>query len=106
MAVQPHTCLSRRAATLPPVARNTAGDDVLPVLAPALRHRHHMVEGQLRRGERVVAVLAGVIVARVDVRPGEGDVIEPAFYLHEAKQANDRRQLEGEGHCPYLAVMN
>ena len=43
-----HARLGRRAAALLPVAAHAAGDDVLPVLAAAVRHRHHVVEGQLR----------------------------------------------------------
>ena len=65
-----------------------------------------MIERQLGGRERLAAVLAGVIVARVDVRAGERHVIEPAFDLDEAEEADDGGQLEADGHCPYLAVVD
>ena len=67
---------------------------------------HDVVEGQLNRRHRLATVLAGVVVARVDVRTGEGDVIEPAFDPDEAKEADDRRQLKTDGDRPYLAVVD
>src|ERR1051325_342815 len=105
MTKQPHARLSRGAPALLAIARHAAGDDVLPVFAAALRHRHDMVERQFRRRKRVVAVLAGVIVARVDVGPGERHVIEAAFYLDEAEEADDGGQLEAERNRPYLALV-
>src|SRR4030095_515934 len=81
------------------------GDDVLPVLAAALRDRHDMVERQLRGRKLVRTVLAGVIVPGVDVIAGKRDVIEPALDLDETKQADHGRQLEAELDRPYLAVM-
>ena len=51
-----HAGFGRRPAALPPVARDAAGDDVLPVFSAALGDRHHMVEGQFRRGEHLAAV--------------------------------------------------
>src|SRR5262245_20131780 len=63
-----HTRLMRRAPPLLPIAGHAARDDVLPVLPAAFRHGHHVIECQIRGGEYVVAVLAGVIVTGVDVR--------------------------------------
>ena len=103
---QLHARLGRRPAALLPVAGDAAGDDVLPVLAAALGDRHHVVERQLRRGHRLVAVLAGVIVAGVDIGAGERDVVEPAFDPDEAEQADDRGQLEADRHRPNLAVVD
>src|SRR5580765_6186980 len=59
-AYQVHTGFGRRAAPLLPIAADTAGNDVLPVFAAALGDRHDMIEGQVRRGEHLTAVLAGV----------------------------------------------
>src|SRR4051812_13093221 len=106
MARETHPCFVRRAAALLAVARDAAGDDVVPVLAAALRHRNHVVERQLGCREAVVAVLARVVVARVDVRARERDVVETALDFDETEEADDRGQLEAEGHRPYLAVMN
>ncbi len=54
---QVHAGLRRRAPAFPAIAADTAGDDVLPVLAAALGDRHHMIEGQLRRRKHLAAVL-------------------------------------------------
>src|SRR5262252_3178224 len=75
MANEPHAGLLRRSAALAAVAAHTTGDDVFPVLAPGLRHGDDVIEGQLGRWERVTAVLAGVLVARVDVRPRKRHVL-------------------------------
>jgi hypothetical protein len=106
MAHQLHARFSRRASPFPPIAANAAGDDVLPVLPAALRHRENVIERQFGDWEYVAAVLTGVVVPRVDVRAREGHVIEPTFYFDEAKKSNDRRQLETEGNRPYLAVVD
>src|SRR5688500_13667336 len=76
---QRHAGLRRRAPALAPVARDAAADDVLPVLAAALGDRHHVIEGELRAGERLSAVLAAVMIAGVDVRARERYVIEAAL---------------------------
>src|SRR2546421_445822 len=106
MPREPHPSLVRRASAFPAVARHAAGDDVLPVLAAAVRDRDDMVERQLGCREILVAVLAGVVVARVDIRPRERDVIEPALDFDETEEADDGGQLETERHRPYLAVVN
>src|SRR5262249_59629302 len=83
-----------------------AGDDVLPVLAAALGDRHDVIEREVGRLEAVVAVLAGVIVAGVDVGARERNVVEAAFDADEAEEADDGRQLEAYGHRPNLAVVD
>ena len=45
-------------------------------------------------GNDVAAVLAGVMVARVDVRARERHVVEPAPDPDSTQQADDRRQLK------------
>ena len=101
-----HAGLGRRPAAFPAVARHAAGDDVLPVLAAALGDRHDVIERQLARWEAVAAVLALMIVARVDVRARERHVVEPPLDLDVAEQADDRRQLEAEGDRADLAVVD
>src|SRR6266487_4581711 len=66
---EPHAGFSRRTPPFPAITRNAAGDDVLPVFPAALGDRQHVVERQLVRGEPVPAVLTGMIVARVNIRP-------------------------------------
>src|SRR5581483_5580786 len=82
-----------------------AGDDVLPVFAAALRDRHDVIEGQVAGRKQVAAVLARVLVARVDVGARERHVVEAALDLDIAEQPDDRRQLEREGHGADFAVV-
>ena len=64
----------RRAAALQPVAAMAGADDVLPHRHAALRARDDVVEVQLRAREAPPAVLAAVVVARVDVEAAEAHV--------------------------------
>jgi hypothetical protein len=64
-----------------------------------------MIEGQFRRGERLRAVLAAVIIARVDVRARERHVVDLPLDLDVAQQPDDRRQLERELDGVDLAVV-
>src|SRR5262249_3220280 len=62
-----HPGLDRRACSPLEVTWHAAAHDVLPGGAPALRTRHHMIQVELRPREVAPAVLASVVVARVDV---------------------------------------
>src|SRR5262245_60788588 len=53
--LQMHAGLGGRPSSLSPVAADAAGDDILPVFAAAMCHRHHVVEGQLVGGKLVPA---------------------------------------------------
>src|SRR5712691_3256262 len=64
---QTHAGFSRRSPAFSAVAADAAGDDVLPVLPAAMSDRQHMIEGELDRWEVLAAVLAAMIVARVNV---------------------------------------
>src|SRR5207253_4366226 len=64
------------------------------------------LEGKIRGLKDFVAVLAGMIVARVDVGARERNVIESAFDLDEAQEADDGGQPEAERHRPNLAVVD
>src|SRR5690606_5211592 len=100
-----HPGLIRRASALAPVARAAGGDDVLPGLASALGDRDDVIEREVLRMMARAAVLAGVLVACVDVRAGEGHVVERPSYPDATQEAYDRRQLEADGHRPYLPVV-
>src|SRR5262245_44498464 len=103
---QPHRRFAGRTPALGPITAHAARDDVLPVLAAPLGNRNHMVERELGGGKHLVAVLARVVVAGVDIGPGEGNVIEAALDPDETEQPDDRGQLEADGHRPYLAVVD
>src|SRR5829696_5552060 len=103
---QVHPGLGRRASALAPVAGDAAGDDVLPVLAAALGDRQHMVEGQFSARQQLRAVLARMLVACVDVRPGERDIVDLPLDLDVAEQTDDRGELEAKGYGPDLPVVH
>src|SRR5258706_11716425 len=84
-AEQMHPSLGRSASAFLAIAGDAAADDILPVLPAALGDRHHVIEGQLAGGVRPAAVLAPMVVARVDIRPGEGHIIESALDLDVAE---------------------
>src|SRR5262249_27524955 len=73
---QMHAGFGRRAPTFLAIARHAAGDDVLPLLPAAVRDRHHAIEGELARRIAVAAVLAAMIVARVNIRARKWNVVE------------------------------
>src|SRR5581483_7053109 len=105
-APEVHAGLGGSTPALLPIAVATAGDDVLPVLPPALRHGNDVVEGELARRKHLAAVLARVVVASVDVGPRERHVVEAPLDLDVAQQANDRRQLDAERNGANLAVVD
>src|SRR3954469_840545 len=96
----------RGSPALRAVAGDAAGDDVLPVLPAALGDRHDVIEGQLARWKGFAAILAAVVVARVDVRARERHVIEPALDLDVAEQPDDRRELETHRNGANLPVVH
>src|SRR5688572_10207848 len=49
---QPHARLGRRPPPLQAITADAARDDVLPVLAAAIGHGYHVIEGQFRGRER------------------------------------------------------
>src|SRR5204863_4811895 len=63
--------LRGRACTFAQVARDAATDDVLPGGAAALAAGQDVIEVQRRARQLLAAVLAGVLVARVDVEARE-----------------------------------
>ena len=86
-----HTGFGGRPPAFLAVARDAAGDDVLPILPAALGDRHHMIERQLRGRKHLSAVLTGMVVTRVDVGAGERDVIDIPLDLDVAEEPDDGR---------------
>src|SRR6185436_15158582 len=103
---QVHPRFSRRPPAFPAVTADAARDDVPPVLPAAMSDRQDMIEGKLTRREVLAAVLAPMVVSRVDVRPGKRHVIEPALDLDVPQKADARRQLEAERNRPDLPVVD
>jgi len=105
-ADQMHAGFGRRTPAFPAIAADATCDNIFPILSAALGDRHDMIEGQLRGGEHLAAVLTRMVVPGVDVGARKWDVIDVALNLDVAQQANDRWQLETEGHGPHFAVVH
>src|SRR5690606_4989338 len=78
---------------------------VLPGLPAALGDGDDVIEGEILCRVTRPAVLAGVLVACVDVRAREGHVVERASYPDATQEADDRRQLEADRDGPHLPVV-
>src|SRR5204863_2100902 len=102
---QVHAGFSRRPPTFLAVARDTTGDDVLPVFPAALGDRQHVVERQLAGRKRVAAILTGMIVAGVNICPRKRHVVESPPDLDVAQQANDRGKAETDFNRADLPVV-
>src|SRR6185436_11688203 len=87
-------------------AGDAAGHDVVPALVPSAGHRYHVVEGELRRLEAMAAILAAVLVPRVDVGPGKGNIGEGAFHPDVTEQAEHRRQLHPDRDAANLPIID
>ena len=75
-------------------------------LRPPRATGHHVVEGELRRGEAVAAVLARVVVAGVDVRAGERHVGEGSFHTDVTEEAKHRGKPHPDRDAPDLPVVD
>ena len=71
-----HPGLGRGPSPLATVAPDTSGHDVLPVLPPAIPDRYHMIESETVDRKRLSTVLAGVVVASIDVYARERHQVE------------------------------
>src|SRR5579884_2690804 len=91
-AGQLHARFIGRAAAFAIVAGMAAGHQVLPRSFTGARARDHVIEGQVTRWQRLMAVLAGIAVAHEDVlaRKGTGLVRNAPVF----EQAYDRRHAQ------------
>src|SRR2546428_224303 len=62
-----HPGLLRRLSAFTPVAAMTGAHYVLPCRKSAARARNHVVEVEFRARQSLAAVLAGVVIPRIDV---------------------------------------
>ena len=64
-----------------------------------------MVEGEVFGAVPAAAILAGVVIPRVDVRPAELHVAESVPDLYIPEQAQDARHPDREADAAYLPVV-
>lgn len=76
------------------IAADTRGDDIFPSRPAAFLPGNHVVEIELRLGQRFRAVLTGELVAQENVPPGELH-LEPGDFLVKAEH-DDVRHPHGE----------
>ena len=117
LAIGPETACGRRglgrdlagvfggAASLAVVAFEAAGDDVVPGLASPLDDRNDVVEREVLGRAAAAAVLARVVVARVNVGPAKLHMLEALPDPDVLQEAQHARQLDREADAPDLPVV-
>ena len=88
--------LRGRSIPLPPIAGYAARYNVLPGLRPAPGYRRYMIIGQLSCCEVSVAILAGVVVAGIDIGSGEPNSTVVRSHFHIVPKAQDRGHPDGQ----------
>jgi len=92
-ADEPHACVFRRAAAFLMIAAEARSDNIVPALLAAHRDWNDVIEREILGGKFLAAVLARVIVARIDVGARKLNAVQ-VFYADVFEKANDRRQLD------------
>jgi hypothetical protein len=100
-----HPSLLRGAPALLVVAIQATGDDVIPGLASAFNDRHHMVKSEVLGGAFLAAILAGVVISRVNVCPAEFYVLKALPYFHILEKSHDARHFDRETDAVNLAIV-
>src|SRR5258708_2020180 len=92
------------AAALPPITMMARADDILPSRHASARARNHVIEVKFGSWQPLVAVLAGIAVAREDVEARKTHV---AFgYALIGGQQEDSRDTDKSVDDPELFVLN
>jgi len=102
---QPHPGFPRGPATFLVVAGQTSRHDVLPRGPATLDLRNNMVKSELFSRITVAAVLAGVLVALIDIGTRKPDLPTRTPDLYKFKETQNGRKSKGDGHAPHFAVV-
>ena len=102
---QSHARFFGRSASFPVVALQAAGHDVFPGLSSAFDDGNHVVECQILSPMPAAAILACVLVPRINVCPAELYMMEPLAHLDIPEEAQDARHLDREAYTPDLTVV-
>src|SRR5262249_55406548 len=94
----------RRAAALPVITAKTGGDDVIPTLLTPRGDRYDVIERQVLRWKLLAAVLACIVVARIDVGARKLYAVM-VFHANILQEPDDRWQLDGERNRVNLIIV-
>src|SRR5258708_6485295 len=94
------------AIALEAVAGDATRHDVVPAFVSPAGHGDHVIECELAGREAVSAILAAVVVARVDVGAGEGNVRKGTFHPDVTEQTKHRRELHPDRDAADLPVVD
>lgn len=87
------------------IALKTAGDDVFPGFCATFDNGNDVIERQVFSGTLFPAVLAGMVIAGVDVCPAELYVLIMLSDLYIFEKAEDTRHLDGKTDTADLAII-
>jgi hypothetical protein len=87
------------------IALETTGDDVIPGFAASSHNGHDMVKGEIFRGAFFPAVLAGIVIPRVNICPAEFDVLMAFSNLYILQETENAGHFYGKADAPDLAVV-
>jgi hypothetical protein len=87
------------------IALETAGDNIIPCFAAALDDGFDMVKGQVFRVKFFTAILAGVMIPRIDIGSAELDVLQIFADLYILQQSEDTGHPDGKADAVDLAII-
>ena len=102
---QMHARLFRSLSALPMVALEAAGHDIGPGLTASFYRRDDVIKGQIFGRASVSAVLAGVPVSGIDVRPAEFHMSKALPHTHIFEQAQHARHPDREADAADLSII-
>src|SRR5207245_2620374 len=70
-----HTCFIGRAPAFLVIAPETSCNDIVPAFLSTESHRHHVVESEVFGRKFLPAVLARVVISRIDIRARKLDAV-------------------------------
>jgi hypothetical protein len=105
MSYQPHAGLLRSAATFPVIALETACDDISPGFPPSFYYGLNVVKCEILSGAFFPAILAGVVIASINICSAKLDMLEALSGLYIFQQSEDTRQLDGKTDAPDLTII-
>ena len=105
VADEPHSGFLRRAPPLPVVALETARDDIVPGFAAPSDDRNHVIKRQILTGTFFPAVLAGMMIAGVNIRPVEFHALKALMDFYIFQEPEDAGHFDGEADASDLAIV-
>ena len=100
-----HAGFFRSSSSLPVIAFKTAGDDIVPRFGSSFDDGDDVIEGQIFDGAFLAAILAGMMVSRIDVCTAELDVLQMPSYFDISEKPEDAGHPDGEAHASNFMIV-